>query len=68
MAWAVQTVDDSHGFDDRVVALARDLSIDQLETARIRAAIIDRELKISQSDPRNPEAEPRQHTSVLSQK
>ncbi len=68
MAWAVQTVDDSHGFDDRVVALARDLSIDQLETARIRAAIIDRELKISQSDPRNPEAEPRRHTSVLSQK
>jgi hypothetical protein len=67
LAWAVQTVNDGHGFDDRVVVLARDLSIDQLEAARIQAAIIGRELKISQSDPRYSASAPKQ-PRVLSQK
>ena len=67
LAWAVQTVDAGHGFDDRVVGLARDLSFDQLEAARTQAAIIDRELKISRSGPRHSTAEAKQ-PSVLSQK
>ena len=66
LAWAVQTVA-SQGYDDRVLALARGLSIDQLEAARIQAAIIGRELEISQSDPRPTDPKPRQ-LNALSQK